>query len=209
MCPPTETSERRPSSPLDTIRLCLREGPAHRSSRSRPRSIERHDETSFCYTYDFWGVLGFFVGIPILSIVGLVAIAAVIRGQPRRSLAIVSAMVAFCAVVGVLERYEFKTRTEVRWLWNSEAYKAQVLAQPAPVNGELRHIEWDGWGFPGAGDTVVYLVFAPNDSLTEPTRNHAPGRFSGIPCKVPGVHRLEKDWYTVLFYTDWDWNHCG
>jgi hypothetical protein len=163
----------------------------------------------FIYGIDFWGVLGFFVGIPILSIVGLVAIAAVIRGQPRRSLAIVSAMVAFCAVVGVLERYEFKTRTEVRWLWNSEAYKAQVLAQPAPVNGELRHIEWDGWGFPGAGDTVVYLVFAPNDSLTEPTRNHAPGRFSGIPCKVPGVHRLEKDWYTVLFYTDWDWNHCG
>jgi hypothetical protein len=62
------------------------------------------------YRADFWGVLGFFVIIPILSSVGLVAIAAVIRGQPRRSVAIVSALAAFCAVVWVLEGYEFKTR---------------------------------------------------------------------------------------------------
>jgi hypothetical protein len=158
-----------------------------------------------------WGAFLYLLGvIPIVSFVLLViAIAFAIRRKPRRALAIIPALFAFWVVSWVLLRNDLPMRSELRWLWNSKAYKAQVLAQSAPVNGELRHIEWDGWGFPGAGDTVVYLVFAPNDSLTAPTRNHAPGRFSGIPCKVPGVHRLEKDWYTVLFYTDWDWNHCG
>ena len=28
----------------------------------------------------------------------------------------------------------------------SHRYKVEVLAQPAPANGELKHIEWDGWG---------------------------------------------------------------
>lgn len=158
---------------------------------------------------DFWGILGFFVIIPILSFVGLVAIAAVIRGQPRRSLAIVSAMVAFCAVVGVLEGYEFKTRNEVRWLFKSKDYKAQVLAQSVPANGELKHIEWDGWGFPGAGDSVVYLVFDPNDSLAAAASSRRPGKFNRIPCEVPEVRRLERNWYTVLFYTDTSWGHCG
>jgi hypothetical protein len=161
------------------------------------------------YGTDFWGVLDLFVGIPLLSIVGLFAIAAVIRGQPRRSLAIVSALAMFCTVVGVLWGYELNTRTEVRWLFNSKAYKAQVLAQPPPANGDFRHIEWDGWGFAGAGDTAMYLVFAPNDSLAEPARNHASGKFNGIPCQVPDVRRLENNWYTVLFYTDTDWGHCS
>ena len=82
-------------------------------------------------------------------------------------------------------------RSEVRWLWSSKTYKAQVLAQPVPANGDLRHIEWDGWGFAGS-DTVVYLVFDPTDSLATAASSHGPGNFKGIPCEVPEVRRLEK-----------------
>jgi hypothetical protein len=159
------------------------------------------------YGGDFYGLLGAFVIITILSLVGLVAIAAVVGGQPRRSLAMISATVAFFAVLGVLEGYEFRMRTELRWLFRSTDYKSQVLAQEAPANRQLAHIEWDGWGF--ADHTVVYLVFDPRDSLAAAARNHSLRNFNGIPCEVPDVHRLEKNWYTVLFYTDWDWNHCG
>ena len=105
-----------------------------------------------------------------------------------------------------LLRNELGIRSEVRWLWRSKAYKAQVLAQPVPANGDLRHIEWDGWGFAGA-DTTVYLVFDPNDSFTAGSRTS--GKFNGIPCEVPEIHRLERDWYTVLFFTNAGWGYCG
>jgi hypothetical protein len=98
-------------------------------------------------------------------------------------------------------------RTTVRWMLYSGTYKAEVLAQPT-VAGELRHIEWDGWGGFGAGDTVVYLVFDPNDSLAAAATKHVPGKFNGIRCVVPDVRRLGKNWYAVQFYTDEDWQHC-
>jgi hypothetical protein len=61
-------------------------------------------------------------------------------------------------------------RTTIRWLLWSKDYKTKVLTQPNSAKGELKHIEWDGWGFPGAGDTVVYLVFDPDDSLSTEAR---------------------------------------
>jgi hypothetical protein len=157
-----------------------------------------------------WGAFLYLLGvIPIVSFVLLViAIAFAIRRKPRRALAIIPALFVFWVVSWVLLRNDLPMRSEVRWLWNSKAYKAQVLAQPAPVNGELRHIEWDGWGFPGAGDTVVYLVFDPNDSLAATVSSRVSGKFNGIPCEVPQVRRLESNWYTLLFYTDTTWGHC-
>ena len=67
-------------------------------------------------------------------------------------------------------------------------------------------MEWDGWGFAGAGDTTVYLVFDPSDLLLTEAGDHSSGKFAGIPCEVPLVHRLEDHWYTVLFHTDSDWH---
>ena len=104
--------------------------------------------------------------------------------------------------------------TAARWLLRSHDYKSRVLAQPTSTNGELKHIEWDSWGFPGAGDTVVYLVFDPTDSLSAAAKSHQPGKYSGIPCEVPHVGRLESHWYTVRFYTDEYWGkrnalNCG
>jgi hypothetical protein len=92
----------------------------------------------------------------------------------------------------------------VRWLVRSRSYKTEVLAQPNSANEELKHIEWDGWGWAGM-DTTVYLVFDPTDSLSQAASNHQPGKYSGIPCKVFLVRRLESHWYTVWFYTNYEW----
>src|SRR5689334_16224282 len=89
-----------------------------------------------------------------------------------------------------------------RWLIRSHHYKAKVLAEPSPANGELKHIEWDGWGW-GGMDTTVYLVFDPTDSLSRAS-GHS-GKYAGLPCEVALVKRLEDKWYTVQFYTDQDW----
>ncbi len=93
-----------------------------------------------------------------------------------------------------------------RWLIWSRYYKAEVLAQPMPANGELKHIDWDAWGW-GGMDTSVYLVFDPTDSLSR-ANGDRPGKYAGIPCNVPLVRRLEDQWYTVQFYTDQVWPTC-
>lgn len=155
-----------------------------------------------------WGTFFYLLGaVPIISLVlVIIGIVSAVRRAPQRALAIVAALFVFWGVSWALLRNELPIRSEVRWLWRSKAYKAQVLAQPVPANGDLRHIEWDGWGFAGA-DTTVYLVFDPNDSLTAGSRTS--GKFNGIPCEVPEIHRLERDWYTVLFFTNAGWGYCG
>jgi hypothetical protein len=92
-------------------------------------------------------------------------------------------------------------------LWSKD-YKTRVQAQPNLVNGSLKHIEWDGWGFAGA-NTVEYLIFDPNDSLWTAARSHSSGKFSGLPCEVLRVRRLDSHYYSVLFYTETDWDHCN
>jgi hypothetical protein len=91
-----------------------------------------------------------------------------------------------------------------RWMLWSHSYKAEVLAQPNSANEELKHIEWDGWGWAGM-DTTVYLVFDPTDALSQAASSRQPGKYSGIPCEVFLVRRLESRWYTVWFYTNYEW----
>jgi hypothetical protein len=98
-----------------------------------------------------------------------------------------------------------QARTTIRWVLWSGDYKTQMAKEP-PAGTYLRHFEWDGWGFAGAGDTTMYLVFDPQDTLS--TRALGPASLSGLPCKVYRVRRLETGWYTVLFYTDTDWDSC-
>jgi hypothetical protein len=100
-------------------------------------------------------------------------------------------------------------RYPVRWILESESYKAEVLASQESKDGYFRHTEWDGWGFAGAGDTTVYLVFDPGDSLARAAQADAKGKFTGIPCEVYKVRRFERGWYAVSFYTDTDWEHCS
>jgi hypothetical protein len=94
-----------------------------------------------------------------------------------------------------------------RWALRSDIYKSQLLSLPAPNEGELRHMEWDGWGFAGM-DTTVYLAFDPDDMLASQIKDHSAGKFIGIPCEVPRVRRLENHWYAVLYFTDSSWDRC-
>jgi hypothetical protein len=83
------------------------------------------------------------------------------------------------------------------------------MAQPAPTDGELRHMEWEATGFAGVANNTIYLVFDPTDSLAVAAKNHSPGKFSGIPCEVVRILRLENHWYSVAFYTDEEWGQTN
>ena len=144
--------------------------------------------------------------IALIVSVGLALFA--IRYGGRRRLSILAMLVVYLAVSWALTKHSFDVRNACRWLLWSKAYKAKVLAQSTFSNGELKHVEWDGWGFPGAGDTVVYLVFDPNNSLAAAARSQSPGKFGGVPCEAPSIRRMEGNWYTVRFYTETDWDHC-
>lgn len=99
-------------------------------------------------------------------------------------------------------------RSTARWLVSARVYKTQVLEQPQPPNGELKHIDWDGWGM-FAQNTEVYLVFDPSDSLLKAAASDEPGKFDGIPCEVQLVRRLESHWYSVIFYLSETWDSCS
>ena len=60
----------------------------------------------------------------------------------------------------------------------------------------------------GRNDTTIYLVFDPTDALVDAASSGLAGKYTGIPCDVYRVRRLESHWYTVQFYTDSDWNNC-
>src|ERR1700730_9965193 len=158
-------------------------------------------------------VYALMVVLPVSLILGISSLRAAITKKPRQFLSRLSMLIVFWIVSVALLRNYFEIRNASRWLLWSDRYKAAVLAQADSANGELKHIDWDGWGFPGAGDTTVYLVFDPTDSLASAAKSHQPGDFNGIPCKVPLVGRLEGRWYAAIFYTDERWGKakrdCG
>ncbi len=132
-----------------------------------------------------------------------------VRWKPLRILWSLGMLAAFLLVSLVLTASHVVIRTSERWLIWSHLYKSEVLAAPSPRSGELRHVHWDGWGFVPAGDTDVYLVFDPIDSLASAARRNLVGKVPGVPCEVDSVNRLEKSWYTVQFYTDETWDNCS
>jgi hypothetical protein len=95
-----------------------------------------------------------------------------------------------------------------RWLLKSRSYKRKVLLEPTGLDGKLKHIEWDGWGW-GGNDTTVYLVFDPDNALASAAASGLSGKYPGIPCEIYRVRRFEDHWYTVQFYTGSDWNNCS
>jgi hypothetical protein len=156
----------------------------------------------------FGNGVAFFVTMLLGAIVCLALLLVAILKIRRQTISSLLMVVVFCAVCWALFRISDDVRTVCRWALHKNAYKAEVLAQPSATDARLKHVEWDGWGGFGAGDTVVYLVFDPNNSLASAARTGSPGKFSGIPCEVVRERRLENQWYTVLFYTNEDWEHC-
>lgn len=157
--------------------------------------------------YSPYGDLLYILVIGPLICLGLL-LAAIIRKKPRQRLSILLALVAFLASSVALLKNEGTLRPAIRWQLWSHQYKTELLAQPTPAKSELKHVEWDGWGFVPSGNNVVYLVFDPTDSLAYAAKTRAPGRFNGLPCEVPLVRRLESQWYFVRFYTDEEWGQC-
>jgi hypothetical protein len=162
----------------------------------------------------FWDT---FVVLPILLLISLTLIVLLIRAafgyghvQFLPLLATLAVLWAIPASFFFYDRqYPVALRETARWLVWSHDYKNEVLAQPTSTSGDLKHIEWDGWGFPGAGNTTVFLVFDPTDSLSTAAKNHQSGKFNGIPCEVFRVSRLESHWYTVIYYTGpYNWDKC-
>jgi hypothetical protein len=157
------------------------------------------------YGVDIDEMLYIFISVPNICII-IIVVAMLKKGLHRK--AVLSMLVVYIAVSWGLFKNSNELRWTTRWLLWSKDYKAKVLAQPNPANGELRHVEWDGWGW-GGNDTVVYLVFDPSDSLSAAAKNYSSGKFSGIPCEAYRVRRMESHYYTALFYTDTGWNSCN
>ena len=122
----------------------------------------------------------------------------------KRRLLICFALAAWLVVSTALVEHYSLSRDHLRWFFLSGAYKAKLMAQPVPAKQELRHIEWDGWGFAGM-ETTVFLVFDPTDSLSGVCGASPPIKARGVPCEVFRVRRLEKQWYAVMFYTETYW----
>lgn len=143
---------------------------------------------------------------PIVCLVLFVTlIIAAIRKRRHQCVSLVLTMISFLAVSGVLGMNRTALRDSLRWQLWSHRFKAELLAQPAPRNGELRHMEWEATGFAGVANNTVYLVHDPANSLSAAAKSHVPGNFSGLPCEVVSVRRLESEWYSVHFYTDEAW----
>jgi hypothetical protein len=123
-----------------------------------------------------------------------------------RTLSMLLAAVTFLFVAGAMLKTQEVVRPILRWTLWSHRYKSDLLAQPAPAIGQLKHLEWESSGWGPIGPTIVYLVLDPDDSLSAAAKSHRPGRFSGIPCEVPRVQRLESHWYAVTFYTEESWS---
>ena len=154
-----------------------------------------------------------FLVAPILILLSIALPIYAIFGKGRRKrLTLLATLGAVWVVLSILFTYYVQdgstVRTTTRWLVWSRNYKEKVFAVYAPTNGELRHVEWDGWGW-GGEDTTVYLVFDPKDSLSSAALIRQPGKFEGIPCPVPQVSRLESQWYAVRFYTNENWDGCN
>ena len=154
---------------------------------------------------DLSGLLYFLIAVPAVTIaLGISAF----RRKGRIRLTLIGTLFFYWLISGFIFRHFSEVRDVSRWVFQAKTYKGSVLAVPVPPNGDFRHVEWEGWGFAGAGDTTVYLILDPSDSLSEPARNHLTGKFDGISCPVYRVRRLEKHWYTVAFYTDTAWGQC-
>lgn len=149
-----------------------------------------------------------FIVAPILCVILFVFLfAAAISREVRALFTVLLTLAGVLAASLVLLKNEEVVRSELRWLFRSQHYKAELLAQPN--NGaEFKHLEWDSWGFVPVGNETVYLVYDPSDSLRSSAGRNEPPRVHGIPCNVVLIHRLERQWYSVRFYTDEEWGDC-
>jgi hypothetical protein len=165
------------------------------------------------FVYGFTPALDylFFIVLPV-GLTILVLLVVVISKRTRQSLSMLLAAVLFLFTASAMLKTQGELRPLLRWgLW-SRRLKTQVLAQPPAPSGELKHIEWDGWGGAPVGDWTAYIVYDPTDSLAieaKAERWRSYKKLKGIPCEVASVRRLEADWYSVVLGVNEWWDRCG
>jgi len=136
------------------------------------------------YTAYFFVWIPFIATIVCLACLTLMVIAA-IRKRRRQIILLLLAIVAFVAVAAVLDKGGESLRSYLRWLLWSRRFKAEVLAQPSPRTGELRHMEWEATGFAGVANSTLYLVFDPSDAVANVTRQGRWYPLRGACCATP------------------------
>jgi hypothetical protein len=149
----------------------------------------------------------FLLVLPAIFIAG---IGSLIYAAVRKKFRIALLVCAFWALSVFIVSHDFPIRTCIRWTLFSHRYQNQVLAQPEPLDGSLKHMEWDGWGWAGM-DFSVFLVFDPTDSLTEFAKAGLFGKVPRLPCDVSEIRQLGPHWYIVMFdgYVDQSsWTNC-
>jgi hypothetical protein len=146
------------------------------------------------------------VVMPLVCITLLVVlIVATVRKKKRLQASVVLAFVAVFATSFAVLKQQEPIRESLRWLFWSSRFKAELQRAPSARPGELKHIELQATGFAGVANITIYLVFDPSDSLAPAARSGSAGKYTGIPCEVLKVRRLEDHWYSVQFYTDEAW----
>jgi hypothetical protein len=160
-------------------------------------------------TFDIEVILYTFVGVPLISLLFALALLATSLARKRKPSKVYLLMLpVYWVVSAILFVNHPDLRLWTRWLLHFGALKASVLREPMPTQGELRHVEFDGWGWAGM-DTVEYLIYDPTDSLEATVAARSKGRLPGIPCEVPLVRRMEHHWYVAMYYTNAEWNNCA
>jgi hypothetical protein len=98
-------------------------------------------------------ILYIFAVTPLISVVLLNS---AVRKERRQRLSVLSMLAIYGAIsVGLVANYS-AVRTAARWFVWSHDHKAQVLAQPASAQGDLKHIDWDGWGVFAQNTSILY-----------------------------------------------------
>jgi hypothetical protein len=149
----------------------------------------------------------FLLVLPAIFIAGICTL---IYAAVRKKLRIALLVFAIWALSDFVYFHNFQIRTFTRWTLFSHRYQNQVLAQPEPLDGSLKHMEWDGWGWAGM-DFSVFLVFDPADSLAEFAKAGRFGNVPRLPCDVSEIRQLGPHWYIVMFdgYVDQSsWTNC-
>ena len=151
--------------------------------------------------FDVFLLLFVVVPVAILIFVGLS-----IWGGKKAAVPLGTALLICLVATYASGRYSAFLRSEIRWWSSRPVWKQRVLGQRDDP-GQLKHLDWDGWGM-FAQDTEVYLVYDPTDQLRNTTDTVGGKHGPGLPCEVWKVWRLEPHWYNVVFFTNTSWDSC-
>ena len=143
-------------------------------------------------------------GVLPITVLGFIALA--IWGGKRSAIGLGAVLFVCGAGTYAIGRYSALLRSEIRWWSFRPAWKQRVLAQ-SETPGQLKHLDWDGWGWAGS-DTEVYLVYDPTDQLKNASSTPSGMHAHGLACDVWQIRRLEPYWYDVVFFTNTNWDSC-